>query len=209
MHYYYGIKKQLMEPNWYDEVIPNAFDPSEFEYNESKQEYFMYMGRMVNSKGIDLAIQITKHLGVKLIIGSPGKLSDIGYENVPEHVIEIGYLDIHQRKNLLAHARCLIAPTYYIEPFGNIVVEAGLSGTPVLTTDWGGFSENVAHGVTGYRCKDFNSFIRGAKNIMQGKILSLNCRKYTETNYNLDIVHNRIDAWYKKILQNDFYHVDQ
>ena len=209
MHYYYGTQKQLMEPSWYDEVIPNAFDPEEFTYNENKQEYFIFIGRMITSKGIDLAIQVTKHLGVKLIIASSGKLQEIGYDKVPDHVIEAGYVNAEQRRNLLAHARCLIAPTYYIEPFGNIVVEAGLSGTPVLTTDWGGFSENVAHGATGYRCKDFNSFIKGAQNILEGKIKSSNCRRYTESNYNLEIVHKRIDSWYKRILRNDFYHLDQ
>lgn len=209
MHYYYGTKKQLMEPNWYDDVIPNAFDPTEFEYCEDKDDYFVYLGRMVQSKGIDLAIQITERLGVKLIIASPGKLKDIGYESTPSHVEEIGYVDCDARKKILAKAKCLIAPTYYIEPFGNMVVEAGLSGTPVLTSDWGGFSETVAHGATGFRCRDFNGFLKAANLVLEGKIKSHNCRKYTESNYNLDIIHRKMDAWFRRIKANDFYYTDQ
>lgn len=209
MHYYYGLTEKLMEPNWYDEVIPNAFDINEFEYCEDKDDYFVYLGRMITSKGIDLAIQVTEKLNKKLVIASSGRLKDIGYETVPSHVTEMGYVGMEERKKLLAKAQCLMAPTYYVEPFGNIVVEAGLSGTPVLTTDWGGFSENVAHGATGYRCKDFNGFVKAAQLVIDGKIKSQNCRKYTESNYNLDIVHAKMDSWFRRIRTNNFYHVDQ
>jgi glycosyltransferase involved in cell wall biosynthesis len=209
MHYYYGLNKQVMSPSWYDEVIPNAFDPNEFEYCEDKDDYFVYLGRMLTCKGIDLAIQVTERLNKNLVIASSGSLKEIGYDTLPKHVIEIGYVGMEERKKLLSKAKCLMAPTYYIEPFGNIVVEAGLSGTPVLTTDWGGFAENVAHGATGFRCKDFNGFLKAANLVLDGKIKSHNCRKYTESNYNLDIIHRRMDAWFRKIKTNDFYYVDQ
>lgn len=209
MHYYYGTKRQLMEPNWYDTIIPNGFDIDEFEFKEEKQNYFVYLGRVITTKGIDIAIQVTEKLGIKLIIAGPGKLKDIGYTNVPDHVVEIGYVDADNRKTLLSNAKCLMAPTYYIEPFGNIVVEAGLSGTPVLTTDWGGFCDTVVQGVTGYRCRDFNEFLEGGKSILAGQIKASDCRNYTSKNYNLDVVHGKMDSWFRKILKNDFYHIDQ
>lgn len=208
MHYYYGHHQQLMNPNWYDAVIPNAFDPDEFELVLNKEDYFVYLGRIITAKGIDLAIQVTERLGIRLLVAGVGKITEnLGYSKVPAHVEEIGYVDQKQRLELLSKAKCLLAPTYYVEPFGNIVVEAGLSGTPVITSDWGGFTENVVHGVTGYRCKTFQQFIDAAKNVMNNKINPLDCRKYAETNYNLHTVHSKMHDWFTDIGNSNFYHL--
>lgn len=207
MHYYYGKNNMLMEPSWYDTVIPNAFDVSEFKYNDIKENFFVFIGRPIKSKGIDLAIQITEKLNIPLIFASSGKLKDLGYQTTPKHVLEIGYVDMDQRKDLLSRARALIAPTYYIEPFGNIAVEAQLSGTPVITTDWGGFSENVIHGETGFRCRDMNDFLNAAKYI--DIISKEKCREYSEKNYNETVIHKKMDKWFKKIIKSDFYYVGE
>lgn len=206
MHYYYGTKGMLMNPNWFDEVIPNAFDPSEFAYNELKDDFFVFIGRPILSKGIELAIDITKKLNIPLIVASSGTLKDMGIEK-PNHVLEIGYVNVEDRKALLAKAKALIAPTLYIEPFGNIAVEAQLSGTPVITTDWGGFSENVINGVTGFRCRDYNDFMFAAENV--SSISAKACRQYAETNYNEITIHGKMDRWFKKILKSDFYYVGE
>ena len=209
LHYYYGTQNKLMEPHWYNAVIPNAFDVSEFAFRPWKEKYFVYLGRMIHHKGLDLAIQVTEYLGVPLIIASSGRIADLGYTTTPAHVTEIGYVGQQERRALLAGAQCLMAPTYYIEPFGNIVVEAALSGTPVLTTDWGGFSENVVQGVTGYRCGDFAEFVQGARKIMAGSIRSLDCRHHAESNYELRVVHAKMHAWFSKIRRQNFYWVPE
>jgi len=46
-------------------------------------------------------------------------------------------------------------PTYYLEPFGGVNVEAQLCGTPVLTTDWGAFPETVLHATDAVYLKNF------------------------------------------------------
>lgn len=204
MHYFYGQNNMLLTPSWYDTVIPNAFTPDEFEYSHSKDDYFVYLGRITPDKGIDIAIQTTETIGVKLIVAGPGDLKDLGYSNVPQHVEHVGYVNVQQRKSLLSRAKCLMAPTHYIEPFGNIIVEAYMSGTPVITTDWGGFVDTVINGVTGYRCRDFNEFVQAAANI--SKINPAVCRKWAMDHYSDAVVHRQFDQWLKKIHRNDFYH---
>ena len=204
MHYYYGLKGQMLNPSWFDAVIPNAFTVDEFEFNNDKQDYFVYLGRIQPDKGIHLAIQLTERIGKRLIVAGPGDLSSLGYKEIPKHVECIGYVNSDQRKQLLSKARALIAASHYLEPFGNIVVEAQLSGTPVITTDWGGFADNVNHGLTGYRCKDMKEFISAAENI--SNLDPTDCRKWAVANFSDEVVHKKFDTWLQRIQHSDFYH---
>lgn len=204
MHYYYGIHGQLLSPSWFDAVIHNAFTPEEFKFSAEKEDYFVYLGRINYDKGIDLCIQVTKQLGKKLKIAGPSDtLAHLGYSETPDHVELIGYVGPGERAELLSKAQCLMAPTHYIEPFGNIVAEAQFCGTPVITTDWGGFVDSVVHGVTGYRCKDFNSFVEAAKVIHE--LDPYNCRNWAEQNFSDKVIHDKFDAWLNKIHITDFY----
>jgi glycosyltransferase involved in cell wall biosynthesis len=206
MHYYYGLHRMILSPSWYDAVIPNAFTPSEFEFNNKKDDYFVYLGRVNFDKGIDLCVQVTKHIGKRLIIAGPTKdLKHLGYSDMPSHVECVGYVGPKERSDLLSKAQCLMAPSHYIEPFGNIVAEAQFCGTPVLTTDWGGYVDSVVHGVTGYRCKDFKSFVDCANIITQ--LSPSVCRTWAMQNFSDTVVHDKFDEWLQKIIRKNFYYV--
>lgn len=203
MHMFYGERKMLMSPSWFDAVIPNAFTPEEFEFNDSKGDYFLYFGRVIESKGINIAIQATAKTGQKLIIAGPGSLTDLGYTTIPDHVTCVGPCDVDQRRVLMRDARAILGPTYYIEPFGNMVVEGYFCGTPAITTDWGGFIDTVVHGKTGYRCREFKEFVDAINNI--DKISPEDCRNWAWSHCEETVVHQQFDQYFKKIQQSDFY----
>ena len=192
MHYYYGKNNMLHAPAWTDAVIPNGFTPSEFEYRDNKDDYLLYLGRVSGEKGIDIAIKTAATTGRRLIIAGPGHI-----DSVPAGVEMIGYVDVEQRKSLLAGATALIAPTYYIEPFGNIVVEAAMSGTPVLTTDWGGFTETVVPGRTGFRCRSLKEFAHAVDRLSE--IHSWACKDWAMEHYSDSVVHQKFDQYFKRI----------
>ena len=81
MHYFYGERGMLMNPSWFDAVIGNPFTVSEFEYNDKKEDYYLYFGRVCEEKGVHLAIQATEKLGKKLIVAGPGSLKSLGYDS--------------------------------------------------------------------------------------------------------------------------------
>lgn len=194
MHYYYGRNNMLHNPAWSDAVIPNSFTVSEFEYSDNKSDYLLYLGRVSGEKGVDIAIKTAEATGRRLIIAGPGHL-----DNIPSHVEITGYVNVEQRKQLLSNAAALIAPTYYIEPFGNIVVEAAMSGTPVITTDWGGFTETVVNGRTGYRCRSLLEFIQAVEDLPN--IYSWACRDWAMENYSDRVVHGQFDQYFRRIEQ--------
>ena len=204
MHYYYGQQRMLLNPSWNDAVIPNAFTPSEFEFRSTKDDYCLYLGRISADKGIHLAIQMTEYTGQRLIIAGPGDLSALNYQSVPTHVTMFGYANVDQRRELLSGARALIAPTYYVEPFGNMVIEALMSGTPVITTDWGGFIDTNVEGLTGFRCRNFADFVRAMENINQ--IRPQDCRDWAVENFNETVVHEKFDRYFQNIAARNFYH---
>ena len=202
-HMFYGRNNMLMNPSWFDAVIPNAFEVSEFEFKAEKKDYLLYFGRMIPSKGVGLAIQLAERTNHHLLIAGPGNIQDLGYDHIPKHVTLLGLCDATQRKALMSNAKALLGPTYYVEPFGNMVVEAQLSGTPVITTDWGGFTETNPHGITGFRCRDWKDFIFAVENIHT--IDPRQCRAWAESKYSNQVVHQQFDKYFQKIIKSDFY----
>lgn len=195
MHTIYGEKK-IVHPAWYDAVIPNYFDPEDFEFSCVKDDYVLYLGRITKIKGLDIAIKATEETGKKLVIAGQGDLKDLGYDRVPSHVEVVGYANLEARKALLKHAEALILPTHYIEPFGGVTIEALFSGTPIITSDWGCFAENNLHGITGYRCRNMNHFVWALNNIKD--IVPANCKRWAIQNFSLD----RVSKMYKEYLES-------
>lgn len=203
MHFFYGERGMLMTPSWFDEVIYNPFTISEFEYQENKEDYFLYFGRVQEDKGVHLAIQATEKFGVKLIIAGPAQdLKHLGYNTVPDHVELVGYCGPEKRNKLMGGARALLGLTYYVEPFGNMVIEANLCGTPVITTDWGAFPEIVRQGETGYRVKDFRTLLEAMENVKY--IDPKNCRNWG-LNFSDEKIHDKHHQYLQKVIRNSFY----
>lgn len=194
MHAYVGLNGCQRMPSWYDTVIPNYFDINDFEYSEKKDNFFLYMGRVYENKGIYLAEQIANQLGKKLVIAGP----ICGDVSISPHVEYVGVANTKLRKELLAKAEATLVPSLYLEPFGNVQMESLFSGTPAITTDWGGFTENNIHGVTGYRCRTFGQFVQAAANI--GNIDPKNCRSFAENNYTLEKIYPMFEEYFHMVI---------
>jgi glycosyltransferase involved in cell wall biosynthesis len=175
----YGSEHPLQSINgsYYDRVIPNYFDENDITFKEKKQDYYLFIGRVIRRKGIMTAYLATKALGKKLIIAGQGAyIDERGYlvdndprefEIPPDSDWEyIGYADVDKRKELMANAIATFTPTEYLECFAGTHVESMLSGTPPITTDFGVFPytiPNLVNGKVGFRCNTLQDFVDAAR----------------------------------------------
>jgi glycosyltransferase involved in cell wall biosynthesis len=196
MHAYYGLPAVAVADKfrWYEVVIPNAFDPDDFIFSDVKDDYLLFLGMRHGGvgKGLDLAIHIAHDTGRKLIIAG----SDAG-RKLPDFVEHVGFVDSNKRAPLLAKARALLAPSVFLEPFCGVQIEAFLSGTPVISTDWGAFAEYNHHGVTGYRCRTHEQFVWAVNSAHE--IDPHACRKWAE-NFTIDRVAEMYDEYFNSLM---------
>jgi glycosyltransferase involved in cell wall biosynthesis len=150
-HHVAGLRQQD-DISFFDTVIPNCFNPNEFRFREP-DDFVLFMGRPTIRKGLPIVEEIAKRIDSPVLhAGQPGQTPIAGTDY-------LGIITGDTKADTLARARAVLVPTTYLEPFGGVAVEAMMSGTPVITTDWGAFTETVEQGVTGFRCRTLREFL--------------------------------------------------
>lgn len=140
---------------FYDRVIPNSYDVSEFMSPSLSDGYLLYMGRLVSSKGAAIISDLSKHIDMPIYVAGQGaELAAFGPK-----VQYLGLLSGNSKKQILRKATAVLVPSLYNEPFGGVNVEAQMAGVPVITTDWACFNETVIQDVTGRRCNTLQNFV--------------------------------------------------
>lgn len=151
-HLCYGMQGSHNAPHCFDTVIPGFFEKNKFPKN-TPEEYVVYVGRLVPLKGLKLIQQACA------LAKTPLKIIGHGDPNLITTGEYLGPLPERDRNEVVSRAKALICPTLYVEPFGCISPEAQMCGTPVISTDFGGFCETVEQGKTGFRCSVLGEFV--------------------------------------------------
>lgn len=192
MHTCYGSANP--NPNdtnglFFDAVIPSYFEPEKFPFRSMKDDYFLYMGRLTERKGVQIAADVCEHIQEPLLVAGVGVPPSYG-----EYVGAVGE---EERGKLMAGAKALFVPTQYIEPFGSVAVEAMLCGTPVISTDFGAMSETNIHGVTGYRCRTMGEFVWAAQNVEYLDRYEIHV--HAAENYSLTTVAHQYQSYFEQL----------
>jgi glycosyltransferase involved in cell wall biosynthesis len=193
MHTIYGWQMQpsRADGSFNDTVIWNFFEKEDFPESDGSGDYLLWLNRPVARKGLQIAKDMAKRTGVKLVVA--------GAEEVKgENVEWVGYADATKRAELIQHARALVMPTLYIEMFGGAHMEAMMSGTPIITTDWGVFTETNIQGKTGYRCSTMTEFCQAVEDVktLDRKFI----RQYAQENCSLEATQPKYQKYFDRIV---------
>jgi glycosyltransferase involved in cell wall biosynthesis len=149
-------RKANPDLNWV-KTIYNGIDVSKFEIGEGKGDYFAFLGRTSPEKGLSEICQMIKKTKHKLKIAAKIDFVDTEYFETKvkpyidgEQIEFLGEVD-HEGKNaLLKDAKALLVWLNWEEPFGLVVPEANVCGTPVIVNRRGSMPELIEHGKNGF-----------------------------------------------------------
>lgn len=203
MHYVQGLTKND-NIRFYDSVIPNYYEPELFPYSADKKDYYLFLGRFITRKGPEIAVEVTRRIGAKLIMAGQGVEKIEGNRIIGkelsvqgDHISHVGHVDVSQRADLLRHAKAVFMPTTYMEPFGGVSIESLLCGTPVIATDFGAFTETIKHGQVGYRFRTVGEAVWAAGNVH--KLDSKKIHEYAVNNFSVDRVKYLYQSYFEQL----------
>ncbi len=181
-------------------------------FSENKRNYLLSVSRIQPSKGQATAIEIAKRCKLDLVIAgnitdkkyfqeaiqphlsidlsNPGStekrgnfISDISKNQMEGRSITyVGEVTDRERDRLMMHAKVFLFPIEIEESFGLVLIEAGITGTPVIAFNRGAIPEIIKHGKTGFYGTTIEELVE-----FVGRVSEINpadCREHIETHFN-------------------------
>lgn len=155
--------------------------------SSSKEDYFVYFGRIIPEKAVERSILVAYEAGVRLLVaGHTGIFSyDRSYVDMIRGMCRgrvewLGEISHEEKIELLSHARGMIFMPRWVESFGIAVAEALASGCPCIVGGAGGHTEQVEDGVNGYVVRNLREAVEAVKRVAGGEIDPERCVKSAE-----------------------------
>ena len=195
-----GEEENIKHPPNYWFVIPNSYNISEYAFME-KPEWTLricFLGRIIDLKGCNIIVEIAKRFPhVTFVLCGPG--SPESFLNVPNVIYEP---PIHgtQRSLYLGNCAAVLCPSVYLEPFCGVAVEAQLCGTPVISSDHGGFTETIEQMKTGIRCHTLADYCHGVQLALDGFFDRAYIRERAVKNYDMHEAAKMYEYVFRSIL---------
>lgn len=156
LNHFYNINNTIVFPNFRIQ----SFNPKLSNNSKRDSLRLVFMSRINKMKGYDMIFNAAKYFennNLNISIDFYGQIHGLHKDdflfNISNHKSTY-YKGVLEPKNIyktLSHYDLLMLPTkYYTEGLPGAIVDAYISGVPVIVTEWLHAREFVDHGITGY-----------------------------------------------------------
>jgi len=215
--------RNLFKKTKFFKVVYNGIDTGIYSYQEKKDDYLLWLGRLskakntdgsfMDPKGIRWAIKLAEETNSKLLLG--GNIEDMEFyeKDVRPHLNDkikwIGPISSELKitkpevAKLMQKAKAFLMTINWYEPFGLVMAEAMSCGTPVIGFDRGSVKELIIDGKTGFVVTP-DKGIEGLKEALSkiDKIKPQDCRNHVVTNFSTEKMVDNYEKTYLEILKD-------
>lgn len=177
--------------------VYNGLDPSDYLYRDKKEDYLVFLAkaswRVKNVKG---AIRLAKQARKPLHIAGGKRFCLNHWRGIHWD----GMLGGTKKAELVASSSGLLFPVLWNEPFGLAVIEAMVSGTPVLASPFGSLPELVTDSV-GAICRSRDGFLSAIERLPQWR--ASDCRDWVMEMFHYLKMARDYRALYERVLDGE------
>jgi glycosyltransferase involved in cell wall biosynthesis len=206
-------REPIPNANWVATVY-HGIDLNDHTFNPEPGKYLAFLGRISPEKGLDTAIRVALRAGVPMKIAAreplpftddPNVRADWEYYDtkvkplLKEPGVEmVGPVGGKGRDEFLRNAAALLFPICWPEPFGLVMPEALLSGTPVLAFRQGSVPEILVDGLTGFIRDTEDELVAAVDRI--GELDRARCREEAERRFSPAVMAQAYERVYAEII---------
>jgi glycosyltransferase involved in cell wall biosynthesis len=187
-------------------VAYNGIDVESFPFQTEKGDHLLFLSRMSEEKGPQLAVEVARRTGRRLVMA--GKVDDKDrdfFASVVEPLIDgdqvifVGEAGGALKRELYRSAFCVLMPIMWDEPFGLVLAEAMACGTPVIVFNRGAAAEIVEDGETGFLVDDIDEMVRA---VSHARLIDpTHCRAHVKRKFDAPVMAHRYVEIYHSILE--------
>lgn len=148
------IKRQMLKAGLQEaklKVVCNFVDPVKLEQlkntevSSSREEFYVYVGRLSEEKGVATLLKAASRLPYKLKLLGGGPLYDGFVENYGkyEQIEFLGHQSAENVATILSKAKFLVLPSEWYENNPLSIIEALCAGVPIVGANIGGIPELI------------------------------------------------------------------
>lgn len=161
-------------------------------------DYFLYVGRLVAYKRIQLLVEIFNEIQLPMKIVGSGKLENWVRKYARSNIQVIGFLEDNELAKIYSQAKALTF--LHEEDFGIVPVEAMAAGLPVIGLNRGGVAETVDHLKTGILVEDSkeafkNAILNFEVRDFDRRYIASHAKKYTKSEFQKNFKEKVSSLW--------------
>ena len=179
--------------------------------NNNREEFFVFIGRIIENKGIETLLESLKHFNYKIKIIGDGplrsRIEDAALQN--KNIEYLGFRDKNFIINTLKKTRGLLFPSLWYEGLPMTVLEAFSTGTPVIGSNIGSLQLLIKDNYNGFHfrpgdAKDLAARIKYlSDNEQQLKHLYVNARNTYLEKYTPEKNYEQLINIYSEVILNE------